>query len=710
MTELIPDSWPLSRLHEALTALIHYSRFAATAGEISPPPTAATRPDVNLNRWIETAVRRQGLEMEPVSSAYGELLQLVRYAGPALLHLPGNEPRFLVLLARQRRDGNQARLLLPNGVIKQVSVESVRTALCHKLEATVTDEIDAVLAVANISSGRRPRTREALIAQRLHMQQIEAGWLLRLSPGVPVWQQARHNGLPWYLAAFVSTYTLQYVLFIASWWLIGRGALQGRLDTGLLTAWGLTLLTFIVVRLLVIRTQGTLAIRTATLLKQRLLYGALRLTPDEIRHQGIGQLLGRVIESEAVESLALNGGFFALTAVIELVIATFILSVDSGGQLRVLLLMAWLFITAVLAWQYAYRRRRWTDARVTMTHDLVERMVGYRTRLAQEAPEHRHEEEDQNLADYLSLSRLMDTMTPLLSTLVPRGWLVLGVIGLAVTFVSGNDTAVLAIELGGTLLALQALKKLSTGITDLTGAAIAWRQVSQLFHAAARPEFVGSPSLSLAANKASDGDGQAVLEGHNLHLRYRDRNEPVLQQCQFRIAANDRILLEGPSGSGKSTLASLLIGLRQPNSGLLLLHGLDQLSLGMAAWRQHIVVVPQFDENHVLTETFAFNLLMGRRWPPRQEDIQEAIAICEELGLGPLITQMPAGLLQMVGETGWQLSHGERSRLYVARALLQDADLIVLDESFAALDPENLQRALSCVLVRAPALLVIAHP
>jgi ATP-binding cassette subfamily B protein len=67
-------------------------------------------------------------------------------------------------------------------------------------------------------------------------------------------------------------------------------------------------------------------------------------------------------------------------------------------------------------------------------------------------------------------------------------------------------------------------------------------------------------------------------------------------------------------------------------------------------------------------------------------------------------------LLQTVGETGWQLSHGERSRLYMARALLQRADLVILDESFAALDPENLQRALRCVLTRAATLLVIAHP
>jgi len=71
---------------------------------------------------------------------------------------------------------------------------------------------------------------------------------------------------------------------------------------------------------------------------------------------------------------------------------------------------------------------------------------------------------------------------------------------------------------------------------------------------------------------------------------------------------------------------------------------------------------------------------------------------------------MPAGFQQMVGESGWQLSHGERSRLFIARALLQKADFIVLDESFAALDQENLQLALQCVFKRAPTLLVIAHP
>jgi ABC-type transport system involved in cytochrome bd biosynthesis fused ATPase/permease subunit len=128
------------------------------------------------------------------------------------------------------------------------------------------------------------------------------------------------------------------------------------------------------------------------------------------------------------------------------------------------------------------------------------------------------------------------------------------------------------------------------------------------------------------------------------------------------------------------------------------------------SWRRCVAAAPQFHENHVLTGTFAFNLLMGGRWPPRAEDFQKAEALCRDLGLEDLLRRMPAGLLQIVGECGWQLSHGERSRLYIARALLQNAELVLLDESFASLDPENLRRALRCVLNRAKSLLVIAHP
>jgi ABC-type multidrug transport system fused ATPase/permease subunit len=176
------------------------------------------------------------------------------------------------------------------------------------------------------------------------------------------------------------------------------------------------------------------------------------------------------------------------------------------------------------------------------------------------------------------------------------------------------------------------------------------------------------------------------------------------------MVVGDRLLLEGPSGGGKSTLASVLAGCRPPDSGLLLLDGLDPETLGAAGWRRRVVLVPQFHDNHVLMGTFAFNALMGRRWPPRRGDLEEAEQVCRSLGLGPLLERMPSGLQQAVGDTGWQLSHGERSRLYIARAMLQGADVLILDESFAALDPRTLEQTLAYVLEKAPTLLVIAHP
>ena len=67
-------------------------------------------------------------------------------------------------------------------------------------------------------------------------------------------------------------------------------------------------------------------------------------------------------------------------------------------------------------------------------------------------------------------------------------------------------------------------------------------------------------------------------------------------------------------------------------------------------------------------------------------------------------------MFRLVAQRSGDVSHGERSRLYIARALLQRADLVIFDESFAALDPENLAKALRCVLDRAPTLMVVAHP
>ena len=104
--------------------------------------------------------------------------------------------------------------------------------------------------------------------------------------------------------------------------------------------------------------------------------------------------------------------------------------------------------------------------------------------------------------------------------------------------------------------------------------------------------------------------------------------------------------------------------------------------------------------------TVALALAAWLRWTR----LEEAETVCRELGLGPLIDRMPAGMLQGVPETGWQRSQGERSRLFMFRALLQKSEMVVLDETYAALDPEKLRPGPGMRPQARQPLLVVAHP
>ncbi|MCB9446048.1 MAG: ABC transporter ATP-binding protein [Ardenticatenaceae bacterium] len=536
---------------------------------------------------------------------------------------------------------------------------------------------------------------------------IDGCWLLDLSPGSPFWPQLRRVGFLRQSLTFTGAYFVQHFLFLFSWWVIGRAVFQGRIEMGWLAAWALILFSLLPLRALSVWLQGLIAVNLGGLLQRRLLLGATRLHPDEIRHEGVGQLMGRVFESEAIETVSLNGGIRGLTAIIEIIMAGWVLAVGAGGIGHALLLLLWIGIISGILVVFYKRRYRWTVLRRGLTHYLVEVMVGHRTRLAQSLRRFWHRGEDDDLAEYVKVLDSVDRVGIILEVFISHGWLVVGLLGLVPAFVAGSSPAALAISLGGVLSAESAFRKFALGLVNqLMAGMIAWDQIKPLFVAAARPEVVGDVNTAVSTTPPS---GQ-LLGVHGVSFRYNVQGDQVLDQCSLHVQAGDHILLEGSSGGGKSTLAAVLTGLRQPDSGLVLWQGLDRMTLGSAGWRRRVVFAPQFHENHVLGTTFMFNLLMGRRWPPRREDVVLAQELCAELGLSDVLARMPAGMLQTVGETGWQLSHGEKSRLYIARAILQGVDFLILDESFAALDPHSLQRAMACVRERAPTLLVIAHP
>lgn len=701
--------WPLERLSEALALLAKENGLQPLAVAVPPPPATPIAIDEEaLQRWVQATAAFIGVEAEPVAVAYDAVHHFLRFAAPAILHLPVvNQPGFLLVAQGGRR---RISVIRPDGLKQTISLATVRNALCQRLEAPLATELDQILNNAQIPERRRAHTGAAILKQRLRSVNLKAGWLVRVAPNAPFRLHVQQSKLLPQLWLLAGVYLLRHLCWLGSWYVIGQAVLSSTFDADWLLGWALLLVTLAPLRSLLLSIQGRIAVQSGILLKMRLLYGSLRLHPDDIRHQGVGQLLGRVIESEVMETLAVHGGFFVLFALIELLLAGLILTLGAGGILHAGLLVGWLIFAAYLARNYYQLRRQWTNSRLELTHGLVEQMVGHRTRLAQASPTEWHTDEDWSLASYAQLSGQMDRSALRLMALVTKGWLVVGLLGLGPFFVTTPERgALLAVAVGGILSAYAALRSLVNGFLNLVGAIIAWQQIQPMFAAAEQPYLPGHPTFALARSQ-TNASTAPVVQASDLLYRYRLRSEPILHNCHLTIYAGERVLLEGVSGGGKSTLAALLAGLRQPTAGLILLGGFDHATLGEAGWHQAVTAALQFHENHVLTETFAFNLLMGRSWPPSAVDLQMAEEVCQELGLGDLLARMPGGLFQLVGDTGWQLSHGERSRLFIARALLQNADLLIFDESFAALDPENLQRALECVCRRAATLLIIAHP
>lgn len=708
--ELAALVWPMDRIGEALTAL------ARRSGLLSVAATAARHPPIadpaGLDRWLAAAGEQLGVALEPVTATHRDADGALASMNPAMVRLA--EGVLLVL-------GQHGRALVclgSDGVVRRTSRRGVGRALKASHELPHRTRISALLARTPLSAAARERAEAGILAELLTPAEVLHGWLLRLPPGARFTRQVRAAGLVRIGVGLVAAHAAYYLLFLLSWWAIGRAVLQGRLAPGWLWGWALLLLVSIPLTMLSTWCQGKLAVGFGMLLRRRLLAGALELPPEAIHRDGIGRLLGRTMEADSLERLALGGGFVSVLAVLELAFAAPVLVAGAGGWLHAGLLVAWLALCAVLGRRLARARYRWTDQRLTLTGLTLERIVGHRTRLAQEAPERWHDGEDEALTGYLDRSGELDRQALALVVIVPRGWLLVGLCALAPAFVHGADPIALGTGIGGVVLAWLSLARLSNGVDQLATAHVAWQRVAPQFHAAAGvlPGHSGSPrpSRRLTAPEylvmPPAVGTEPVLEAVDITFRHAGRATDVLSGCDLVIRPGDRVLIQGPSGSGKSTLVSLLAGMRPPKSGLLLARGLDMSCLGEAGWRARVSVAPQFHENHVLTESFAFNVLMSRGWPPRREDLHEARAVCKELGLGPLLARMPGGMFETVGETGWQLSHGEKSRLFIARALLQNSDVVILDESLAALDPENMALALRCMRERARSLVVIAHP
>jgi ATP-binding cassette subfamily B protein len=184
-----------------------------------------------------------------------------------------------------------------------------------------------------------------------------------------------------------------------------------------------------------------------------------------------------------------------------------------------------------------------------------------------------------------------------------------------------------------------------------------------------------------------------------------EANRLVLRDIDLKVEPGRMLGVVGPSGSGKSTIAALLSRLYDVTEGSIEIDGQDVRSLRQASLRSRIGVVTQ--DPHLFHETVGANLRYAR---PDATDA-DLDAACQAARILDVVRQLPEGYDTLVGERGYRLSGGEKQRLVIARLLLKDPDIVVLDEATSHLDTENealVQEALAEALAGRTSI-VIAH-
>jgi len=180
---------------------------------------------------------------------------------------------------------------------------------------------------------------------------------------------------------------------------------------------------------------------------------------------------------------------------------------------------------------------------------------------------------------------------------------------------------------------------------------------------------------------------------------------PVLAEVSLELKPGEILAVVGPSGAGKTTLVNLVSRFYDPTAGRVLIDGVDLRTVNLASLRRQIALVPQ--ETQLFGGTVRENILYGRL----EASEEEIIAAARAANAHDFISELPEGYDTVVGERATKLSGGQRQRLAIARAILRDPSVIILDEATTGLDPVNQRdvvRALA-TLCEGRTSLVISH-
>jgi ATP-binding cassette subfamily B protein len=420
------------------------------------------------------------------------------------------------------------------------------------------------------------------------------------------------------------------------------------------------------------------------------------------RHQ-VSSMISRVAhDSEVLHGLVhqFTGGF--LLQIVQLVaVGAMLVWINPKLAAFTLIPVPLVILGSWIFWQYVYPRhyRLW-DASSKQMAALSGMLSGIRVVKAF-AQEPREQERFQAASDHLRNWRQWVELTG--STYSAAMQIVFSLGGLIVWYVGGRDVLGREMTLGQLIAFLAYLAMfyaplgaLSSFTTWLTSFLSGSKRVLELLDT---PALIAEP-----ANPADWRETLGAIAFRDVTFGY-DENQPVLRDVSFSVAPGEMVGIVGRSGSGKSTLVNLLARFHDVQQGAVEIDGIDVRRLSGQQLRERLGIV--FQESFLFRGTVWRNLSYGRP----QATVEEGLTAAKAAGAHDFICRQPAAYETLLGERGAGLSGGEKQRLSIARTLLADPQILVLDEATSSIDAEaerEIQQALAA-LIRGRTTIAIAH-